>query len=135
MRVAIVGGRDFGLTPTEAEKMYAKLDQLRRAQIENEPELAWSVVISGGAKGADTIAQYWARKAGLPFVLFKPYHLIDKTVSYHPRYFFTRNKQIVDNSELVVAFWNGESSGTRHAIRYAKSAGKHVIVISHDDLQ
>lgn len=126
MRVAIIGGRDFGLTLKEQEWMWKELDDLKERY--EDSSTPWRVVVSGGAKGADTVAQQYAKSRLLEFILFKPYHLIDNTVSYHPRYFFTRNKQIVDNSDLVVAFWNGESSGTRHAVRYAKSVNKPVIV-------
>jgi predicted Rossmann-fold nucleotide-binding protein len=130
MRVAIIGGRDFGLTLKEQEWMWKKLDILRDQY--QETATPWSVVVSGGAKGADTVGKAWAKSRSLSFVLFKPYHLIDTTVSYHPRYFFIRNKQIVDNSDLIVAFWNGESAGTRHAIRYAKSSQKPVVIFDHE---
>ena len=127
MRVAIIGGRNYGLNLKEQEWMWKELDDLRE-KYEDTNGGAWKVIVSGGAKGADTVAQQWAKSRLLPFILFKPYHLIDNTIQYHPRYFFTRNKQIVDNSDLVVAFWDGESSGTRHAVRYAKSMNKPVIV-------
>ena len=37
-----------------------------------------------------------------------------------------RNKYIVDYSEMLVAFWDGKSSGTKNAIELAEKAGKKV---------
>ncbi len=66
------------------------------------------------------MAQTWAKARGYDFVLFKPYHLIDPEMEYTPRFFFTRNKQIADNADLVIAFWDGQSSGTRHIVEYCQ---------------
>lgn len=35
-----------------------------------------------------------------------------------------RNKDIIDNSDIVVAFWDGESRGTKNSINQAKKADK-----------
>ena len=41
-----------------------------------------------------------------------------------------RNRYMVDNSDVVIAVWNGtERSGTAATMRYAKKQGKKVIVI------
>lgn len=90
-------------------------------------------ILSGGAVGVDRRAQEYANENGIPFFLYKPYHLIDTKVAYEPRYFFTRNKQIVDNSDEMIAFWDGESNGTNDAIRYARKRSKSVTVIEPDE--
>ncbi len=41
--------------------------------------------------------------------------------------FQKRNEWMVDRSSRVIAFYNGESGGTRNTIRYAESKGVQVI--------
>lgn len=49
---------------------------------------------------------------------------------YNQGCFSKRNKFMVDNSDLVVAVWDGvKSGGTYNTIMYAKSQGKQVITI------
>jgi len=35
-----------------------------------------------------------------------------------------RNKLIVDSADFVIAFWDGESKGTKSVIEYCKKQGK-----------
>lgn len=114
MKVAVVGSRKYTHYPDFEDVLDKILDSLAV-----KPNNGF-VIISGGARGVDTMAQQYARTRGYDFVLFKPYHLIDPQVDYNPKYFFTRNKQIADNADLVVAFWDGESSGTRHIVEYCQ---------------
>ena len=39
-----------------------------------------------------------------------------------------RNLQIIDYSDLVIAFWTGRSSGTKHIIDRCKKINKKIIV-------
>lgn len=49
---------------------------------------------------------------------------------YHKGCFDKRNRYMVDQSDIVVAIWDGrESGGTYNTISYAQSKGKKVIVI------
>jgi hypothetical protein len=78
-----------------------------------------TTVISGGARGVDRTAAAAARARGL-------------AVEVYPADWngqgrgagMARNQQIVDTSDQVVAFWDGQSPGTRHAIDRAQQAGK-----------
>lgn len=87
------------------------------------------VILSGGAKGVDTLAKEWAEAMGIPFILFKPYFLVDARAPYDPRHYFTRNKQIVDNSDVIIAFWDGVTKGSSWGINYARKQCKTLIVI------
>lgn len=80
-------------------------------------------LLSGGAIGVDSCAQRWAEENAVPFILFKPYFLLDPQAGYSVRHYFTRNKQIIDNSDLVIAISNGDSPGTKWGINYAKKRG------------
>lgn len=80
-------------------------------------------IVSGGAKGADSLAERYAQEKGLETLVFKP-----DWKRYGRGAGMVRNKTIADNSDTVVAFWDGESKGTKHTIDYAKKTGKKVLV-------
>lgn len=39
-------------------------------------------------------------------------------------------KTIVDNADMVIAFWDGTSKGTQNAINDAKKQAKPVVIIN-----
>lgn len=41
---------------------------------------------------------------------------------------------MVDNSNVVIAVWNGVKSGTGNTVRYAESRGKSIIIIDPNKL-
>lgn len=108
MKVAVVGSRTF-----DDPKYMASI--LRHYDI--------TVLISGGAKGADYYGKQYALEHKIQYREYPADW--DK---FGKRAGFLRNKQIVDDCEMVIAFWDGESKGTAHTIRLAKEAGKEVIV-------
>lgn len=122
MRVAIVGSRSID----DAEYVWREISVVLAQRTHPDQPVT---IISGGAKGVDTLAKEYAEQNGLDFVLFKPYHLVDNKADFQPRYFFSRNRQIVDNADLVMCLWDGESNGTEHVISYATRKGKALEVI------
>ena len=124
MRIAIVGSRSINNT----DEIKTLIDSIIPYVTQKETPLT---IISGGAKGVDTIAQEWASERKHDFILIKPYHLLDNQVPYEAKFFFVRNKQIVDNSDAIVAIWDEESSGARDTIRYATKCKKPVVVYSY----
>lgn len=76
------------------------------------------VIVSGGAKGVDTLARVYAIENNIPLVEFLP-----KYDTYGRRAPILRNIQIVDNCDFLLAFWNGTSRGTKFTIDYAKKKG------------
>ena len=115
MKIALVGSRSITSKEIVLSALYATIHKYTPKSV---------AVISGGAKGVDTVAREIAKDEGFDFILFKPYHMIDTTVEYDPKFFFTRNKQIVDNSDVVVVVWDGESHGTQHVIDYCRKRKK-----------
>ena len=68
-------------------------------------------IISGGAKGIDACAKAYAAEHGIPYAEFLPdYRRYGKGAPLR------RNEQIVACAELVIAFWDGTSRGTKHVI-------------------
>ena len=42
---------------------------------------------------------------------------------YHPMIFHHRNDMLVEGADLLVAWWNGESSGTAYTVKRARKLG------------
>jgi predicted Rossmann fold nucleotide-binding protein DprA/Smf involved in DNA uptake len=131
MRVAITGSRSI----TNHDWLAYHLDKLidgllKEADISEGSNTL--TIISGGAKGVDTYAMEYAKMEGFDFILFKPYHLVDNREKYRPRFFFARNKQIVDNADHVIVFWDGVSSGSESVIEMAKAKKKNLTIVRWD---
>lgn len=82
------------------------------------------IVVSGGARGVDTVAAAAARMAGL-----RVEELIPEWDRHGSLAGLARNSQIVERVDAVVAFWDGVSRGTKDTIDKAHAAGKKVLVI------
>ena len=101
MKVAIIGSR--GITDLDISKYM--------------PE-GIDLIISGGARGVDTLAEKYADEHGIPKLIIRPDYDL-----YGRRAPLVRNKIIVDNADLVIAFWDGESRGTSYTVEYAIKQG------------
>jgi len=53
---------------------------------------------------------------------------------YHPAKMMIRNKYMVNNSDIVIAVWNGSKGGTANAVNYAKKQGKEIIIMNPDEI-
>ena len=85
---------------------------------------ATTEIVSGGAKGVDTLAKFFAQKNGLILTEFLPrYDLYGKVAP------IKRNREIAEYADEAIAFWDGRSKGTDHAIGFFKKLGKKVTVI------
>lgn len=78
-------------------------------------------IISGGAIGIDTLAEKIADERRISKSIIRPEY--DKYGKKAP---LVRNKEIVERAELVIAFWDGKSRGTKFTIDYAKKLNKKV---------
>ena len=114
MKVAIIGSRDFKNKNLLDEKM---------KEINKDNTI--SLIVSGGAKGADTMGVQWANKNNIETKVFNP------DFKKHKRAYHFRNRQIVKESDLIVAFWNGHSTGTKYTVTFAKTLEKEVIVVKY----
>jgi|WetSurMetagenome_2_1015567.scaffolds.fasta_scaffold883786_2 predicted Rossmann fold nucleotide-binding protein DprA/Smf involved in DNA uptake len=117
MRIAVIGSRSFN----NYEYMQAILDSFTITL--SDSRKLWFV--SGGARGADKLAERYIeeRKFGMT-VYPADWKAHGKSAG------FKRNKQIVDNADVVLAFWDGESKGTLHSINLAKEQGKPVYIFT-----
>jgi hypothetical protein len=111
MKVLVCGGRDFN----SLSLLYRELEKL---------EVRPSQIISGHARGADQLAEMYAREYNIPLRIFPANW--DK---YGKRAGYIRNKQMLDEGEpdLVVAFPGGR--GTDMMVMIAESANIPVIKV------
>lgn len=112
LKVAIIGSRDFKNKNLINETMESFLKK-------NEI----GCIISGGAKGADTMGVQWANRNNIPTTVFYP-DFKKRKRAYH-----FRNRQIVKECDVLIAFWNGSSTGTKYTIDFAKTMEREVIVV------
>jgi hypothetical protein len=84
-----------------------------------------SLIVSGGAKGADSLGERWANENNIRTLIFKP-----EWEFYGKRAAFIRNQLIVVNCDQVIAFWDGESKGTKHALDLCKKINKPYTIIN-----
>lgn len=112
MKIAVVGSRSFND------------EMLLRSTIE---EYDASEIISGGAIGADRMAAAWAKDKGVPLKEFLPdYKRYGRAAPIR------RNDLIVDAAEMVIAFWDGKSKGTKYTMDYAEKKGKYLRLVIYD---
>lgn len=90
---------------------------------------SWEVIkiVSGGAKGADSLARRYAKEHNIELVEYIP-----DWDTYGKRAGMIRNETIISNCDVVVAYWDYKSSGTAGALKLAESMNKqsHVYNIS-----
>ena len=105
MKVAIIGSRN-----------------LQVENLEDYLPTAITEIVSGGAIGIDTCARNYATIHQIPLREFLPDY---KT--YGRRAPLIRNLLIIDYAAIILAFWDGESHGTRFVIQEAKKRKKKVV--------
>ncbi|MCD1119113.1 DUF2493 domain-containing protein [Chryseobacterium turcicum] len=116
MNIAIVGGRDFS--------DYNLLKNTLNNYIENKSFL--NAIVSGGAKGADSLAEKYAQELDVEIIIYRPdYKKNGRLAALH------RNTEIIENSDIVFAFWNGKSRGTLDSITKAKKLEKTLFIINY----
>jgi len=86
-------------------------------------DISW--VVSGGAPGADSLAEKWAKENKKMLTIYPADWLnLGKRAGY------VRNTDIVKNSDMIIAFWDGKSKGTKHTIGLAQKMGKECKIIN-----
>lgn len=121
-RIIVAGGRDFndvGLLSKSLDKLLTGLnDDIQ--------------IISGAARGADSLGEEYAVKNGYQVAVFPAdWNRHGKRAGY------LRNMQMAQYAirdackGMLVAFWDGESRGTKHMIELATGYGLEVYVVRY----
>ena len=119
----IVGSRTF----QDYDLLKSKLDYLLQNQ-GNEV-----VIVSGGAKGADSLAEKYANEYGFPLKVFPAeWEKYGKSAGY------IRNEEMhkyiaKQNKRGIVAFWDGISKGTAHNFKLADKYSNKIKIVMFDN--
>lgn len=114
MKVIIAGGRDFN----NYELLVSKCDEILQ---DSNYE-----IVSGTANGADKLGEKYAKSKGFNLKLFPAnWNEFGKSAGY------IRNKQMGEYSDMLIAFWNGTSKGTKHMIEISNKLNLIVHIINY----
>ncbi|HOV12818.1 MAG TPA: SLOG family protein [Spirochaetota bacterium] len=110
MNIAIIGSRTF-----------SDFETLEKFVLVNINIDKIETIISGGAVGTDRLAELFADKYKIPKDIIKPeWNRFKRGAG------LVRNKEIIDKSDIIFAFWQNRSKGTEFVIREALKIGKKV---------
>lgn len=137
-RYIIAGGRDFTRAPTEDGLDY-------EGSCKQEWDMFWDVslpyftdeigdfrqdciLVLGGARGADNAGLQLACRAGLQ------HEIMEADWDKHGKKAGPiRNKEMAKVSNVLIAFWDGKSKGTKNMIDTALGRGMEVHVYRYDN--
>lgn len=116
IKCIIAGGRDF--TNYEALKKALATVKFGNNKV---------TIISGTARGADSLGERYAKEKNYELMRFPA-----NWNKYGRSAGMIRNKQMLEQANCVICFWDGKSPGTRNMIQITKAAGKPVAVFDYD---
>lgn len=120
MKYIIAGGRDFN----NRNILYAIMNTVKKyGPSVNKPI---TEIITGDARGADTLGAEWANVNGIRLT-----HFPAKWEMYGKSAGFIRNVDMGEYADAAIIFWNGESKGTKHMIQTMKKLGKPYSVFNY----
>ncbi len=114
IKIAIVGSRNFNDYETLKNVVDKIISEISDSEI---------IIVSGGAKGVDSLAELYAKEKNYKMLIFKP-----EWKRYGKGAGIIRNKEIVKNSDIVIAFKSINSKGTNNTIQTAIKEGKKVYI-------
>lgn len=130
MKTIVAGSRSI----TKQEDVDYVLDRLVL-----EGYIGITEVVSGVAKGVDTLGENWAEKNGIPVKQFRANwdnvmapNAVVRVNRYGKKYNalagYWRNQQMAEYADALVAIWDGISNGTKDMIERAEKEGLLIYV-------
>lgn len=117
LKVIVAGGRHFSDYELLKSKLLFFFQNYDLKDIE---------IVSGTAKGADTLGERFAREFGCGIKRFVP-----DWDTYGNGAGYRRNAEMGNYADACVCFWDGESRGTMHMINIAKKKGMKLKVVRY----
>ena len=88
-----------------------------------------TTVISGGARGPDSLGEWYAKKNSLPLEVFPAeWSVYGKSAG------FIRNELMAEHAEACIILWDGKSSGSKHMMKQARKLGIPVEVFVNGEV-
>lgn len=118
MKLAIIGCRYFnGEVYSDYDFVKLKIDEVITSY--KHFGLKVEMIVSGGAIGADTLGERYADENNISKMILKPDW--DKNGK---RAGFLRNSDIVENCDVLLAFWDYKTKGTQDTIKKIQKTAK-----------
>lgn len=133
LRIIIAGGRDF----SDFDMLQKEINRIIKMIVGTKIPKELVTIISGCARGADTLGEKYAETYGLKL------HRIPADWERHGNMAgYIRNREMakfaasVDEEgekprSVLIAFWDGQSRGTKHMIETAKNFKLDVYVVGY----
>ena len=115
MKLGIVGSRT--LNQKNVKEIISQVVEKSKNKIDE--------IVTGGANGVDSIAELYAKQNNIKCSVFLPQY-----ETYGKRAPLIRNNVILENSDAILAIWDGESKGTLYTINRAKKLGLKVMIVN-----
>ncbi len=85
------------------------------------------IIVSGHARGADTLGEKYAQDEGFDLEIYPAqWKKLGKQAGYR------RNEQMAEMADALIAFWDGESKGTKHMIDIMNAKNLQVKVVEYE---
>lgn len=114
-KVIIAGGRDFD-----------NYEYLKEVCSDILKDINNICIVSGKAKGADSLGEQFANEYG---------YIIDSHPADWNKYGksagFIRNEEMAKTANILIAFWDGKSAGTKNMIKIAQLYNLKVNIIKY----
>ncbi len=120
MKLAIVGSRDYN----NYDKVIYYVSEYFGLGANGVGGNYIIEVVSGGANGADALGKKLAKEYNIKYTEF-PADWNKHGKAAGP----IRNEQIMQYTDKVIAFWDGQSKGTMSAINLARKHKKDTVII------
>lgn len=113
MRVIIAGSRNI-----------TDYILIKKAIVESGLKDDITEIISGGARGVDSLGEIYANEYDIPIKRFSV-----NWNKYGKRAGYVRNQEMAMYGDALIAIWDGKSKGTSHMIDIAEEMGLHVFIL------
>jgi hypothetical protein len=130
MKILICGSRNVSISTDDITRVFEQLHMitelkiLMRGGICHSEDIIVNHIISGGAKGPDSAAIDWASDNLCGWSVVYP-----EWDKYFNAAGIIRDKQMAEECDICIGFWDGESRGTKFTLEYAKKLGKKTYVV------
>lgn len=118
-KVIIAGSRGFS--------NYKLLKEQCNKYLREKRKTSNIIIVSGHARGADTLGEMYAQDEGFALEVYPAqWKKLGKQAGYR------RNEQMAEVADALIAFWDGESKGTKHMIDIMNNKGLPTKVVNYD---
>ena len=116
-KIIVAGSRNFQNYPLLCKEIDKVRDKIE-------------CIVSGDAKGADTLGCTYAYDNNIPVK-----HFPADWTKYGMAAGYIRNHEMGDYADELIAFWDGTSPGTKDMIDYMTKLNKKVVVINYNEIK